>query len=204
MANWFVAFKVDPGNWYGQLAPLLPQSLKIFHPDDLHMTIAFLGNFNEKVNPLDTKKIVEIIRGFTLEPITLNSQGIIVLPSEKHFTAICLDFENPQENGFLHKNKLLLDSITILRDRLLEAAGVAPEKRNFLPHVTVARPHRRLSFLQKEILLGELRKIPSMTIPITLKTVALYTWADHRIHRPANMGANAQNERQFKTVHPQP
>lgn len=46
-ATWFIALPVDPGPWFPSLPPP-PEKTRLFHPDDLHLTIAFLGRCDEE------------------------------------------------------------------------------------------------------------------------------------------------------------
>jgi 2'-5' RNA ligase len=43
MPNWFIALPVSPLGWFERLVPPPPAGFRAFHPDDLHLTIAFLG-----------------------------------------------------------------------------------------------------------------------------------------------------------------
>ncbi|MDH4262338.1 MAG: hypothetical protein OEV78_04760 [Spirochaetia bacterium] len=187
MANWFVAFKVDQGNWFNFLISQMPRDLKIFQPDDLHMTIAFLGNLNLKF----IDNITDCIKNFNIEPVILDSRGIIVLPSEKRFSAICLDFQDAPVKKFL-------EPVSQFRDRILKSAEVKADNRNFLPHVTIARPDRNITLIKKEELLKKIKQIPPFEISIKVQKIALYTWADYRAHRQNNL----QKASQFKIVYP--
>ena len=213
MANWFVAFKIDHGSWFKEMLPHLPEGLKFFHPDDLHMTIAFFGNFDEKLK----SGVIDTIKDFLFEPVTMKSRGIIVLPSPRRFSAICLDFQlpskkkidskleypsNSQIEEVYFKQNQFHKSINIWKNIAYKAANVPADTRPFLPHVTIARPPRDISALHREKLLGELKKIPPMEITISLETIALYTWSDHRIGK-ADPHATHAKERQFKIVYPE-
>ena len=46
-ANWFVGLPVG-GAWAGTAVPPPPPEVRTFHPDDLHLTVAFLGPCGEE------------------------------------------------------------------------------------------------------------------------------------------------------------
>ena len=47
MSNWFVALSVPGAPWFSRVtAP--PDGVRLFHPDDLHITVAFLGACGEQ------------------------------------------------------------------------------------------------------------------------------------------------------------
>src|SRR5688572_3648888 len=43
MGNWFVGLPVAAGRWFAPLVADAPAHVRVFHPDDLHLTVAFLG-----------------------------------------------------------------------------------------------------------------------------------------------------------------
>gem|GEM_PF-1765545 len=209
MANWFVAFTIDPmidsGEWFENLRSRLPADVRGFHPGDLHMTIAFLGNLkiNEKpappsINPEEPEIapgpdstldiIIKTMKNFTFEPITLVADRLIVLPGEKKFSAICLGFQDHNQNG-------VFENLERFKVKLFEAANLPPDTRPFLPHVTIARPPKKMSFGQQKKILQEIKQIRLTPVSLGLKTIALYTWADHRQSAP-----EASTGRQFKIV----
>ena len=95
-------------------------------PENLHVTLKFIGE------AADTK--LEGIRDSLAKirsdaPVDLQFRGLGYFPNEKHPRVLWV--------GLNASSNLALLAGDI--DRALEAQGVAPEKRAFAPHVTLAR-----------------------------------------------------------------
>lgn len=95
-------------------------------PENLHVTLKFIGE------AADTK--LEGIRDALAKirsdaPVDLQFRGLGYFPNEKHPRVLWV--------GLNASSNLALLAGDI--DRALEAQGVAPEKRAFAPHVTLAR-----------------------------------------------------------------
>ncbi|MEL6346990.1 MAG: hypothetical protein AAFV53_28005, partial [Myxococcota bacterium] len=41
--NWFIAIPVPALSWFSPLVAHVPRGIRRFHPEDLHLTVAFLG-----------------------------------------------------------------------------------------------------------------------------------------------------------------
>ncbi|MDH4199323.1 MAG: hypothetical protein OEV66_02995 [Spirochaetia bacterium] len=190
MANWFVAFKIPPEKWFQELVQQLPADLKAFHPEDLHLTIAFLGGLNLHLK----SAIFDLLQKFYLDPLTITSSKFLFLPSEKKYSAICLDFRQGFESVGLHD--LFMETMHAIRNEILIVAQAEQDMRNFLPHITVARPGRNISSKDRHSMLLKIKQTSIPQIRIRLDTIGLYTWDDDR--RTNSRGIS--NFRQFKTV----
>jgi hypothetical protein len=74
-------------------------------------------------------------------------------------------------------------AITLVRDAMTDAAGVAREERPAKAHVTLARPTRRASNEQRRQALAWAESLALDAPPMLLFRIALYTWAHDRTTR---------------------
>jgi 2'-5' RNA ligase len=168
MANWFAAFKVESSQWYQDIAAKIPPEIKLFHPDDLHMTISFLGNYNdEKLE--DVKKAIE---STFFKPFNLYAHRFILLPKESNFSAFCLEFDSSESGLYLQIEKS--------RENIYKAAGITPDKKKFIPHVTMGRPPRSTSNSERKKIADFVNKLSNFDVKIYIKSSAIYTWSDNR------------------------
>ncbi|HID26125.1 MAG TPA: RNA 2',3'-cyclic phosphodiesterase [Thermoplasmata archaeon] len=107
-----------------------PVQLKMVEPENIHLTLKFLGDTKEKIIP----DIEELMKQSTedIPPFEVNLQGAGVFPNKNYITIIWIGMEKKQELTFIAE-KL---------DELLQNLGYKKERRPFSPHVTVARVKR--------------------------------------------------------------
>lgn len=169
--NWFLGFPVDPKRWHDKVITNVPDGIKCFHPADLHVTFAFLGQAGEERALLAWREVGGLkIPGvdFTLGP--MEPFGNPEKPTAYAFT---LDKGRDQVSAYMLSS----------RDRLLEIAGKDAEKYKPRPHITIARPPRRASDgLRAEGLLW-LKHVDPPPDVMRLDHLALYTWSDDRVTR---------------------
>ncbi|HEC94735.1 MAG TPA: RNA 2',3'-cyclic phosphodiesterase [Thermoplasmatales archaeon] len=120
-----------------------PAQLKMVEPENIHLTLKFLGDTKEKIIP----DIEEVMKQSTedIPPFEVNLQGVGVFPNKNYITVIWVGMEKKQELTFIAE-KL---------DELLQNLGYKKERRPFSPHVTVARVKR---IKEKNTLLSLLEK----------------------------------------------
>lgn len=166
--NWFVAFPVEPGEWYYRLTKLFPQGTRLFGPTDLHLTVAFLGRLRQEAAQDVAQEVA------SMEPLCFEERlgTLIPLPSTRRLTAISL--------ALAPASHQLLRWIETARPRFYELAAAAPDKRKVLPHITIARPPRPIDSGQKTALLEVIANTPPLLEKIVLQGPALYTWSQHR------------------------
>jgi hypothetical protein len=50
--NWFVGFPLKAGPWFTGLVADVPSGIRVLHPQDLHLTVAFLGACGQDASAL--------------------------------------------------------------------------------------------------------------------------------------------------------
>ncbi len=166
--SWFVAFPVD-GSFLEPLAAV-PPGFRLFHRDDVHLTLAFLGACGEArardaLGALDAQLATRAI-----EPITVSLGEVVPMGNPRAYSALSALLANGRDTVEAWMGRL--------RDPLADAAGASRETRAPKAHVTIARPARRASDADRRaggawaasLALGELR--------VHLTRIALYTRAD--------------------------
>ena len=101
--------------------------VKLVKPRSIHITLKFLGNVEEKL----IKPIENIIRDAVVDvdPFTVKLRGAGVFPNQNYIRVIWIGIEDG-------------DIIKIIAGRIderLSELGFQREKREFSPHVTIAR-----------------------------------------------------------------
>lgn len=95
-------------------------------PDNLHLTLKFLGDVDESLLPQIVEQIDQVAKQQTAFRADLNEFGFF--PSRNRPRILYAAFEDP----------LPLMQLLQHLDRLLKPLGIAPEQR-FHPHITLAR-----------------------------------------------------------------
>ncbi len=175
--NWFVGLPVQDTGWFGGVVDEAPHGLRIFNANDLHLTVAFLGQCDFQYTD-DIKKIIDAI---SFEPFTITFDTLITFPPERRPTVVSFTLHD----GYDATYKL----IRRWREPLLSAGHARPDTREPLPHVTVARIHRDAGYREIEDISAWAYSRTVPPVSVTIDRVALYTWADDR------------RERQFKIVY---
>jgi len=162
---------VPAGDWFAPVVSDAPSSLRLFHPDDLHMTVAFLGGCGAE---------------------RAAAAFATARPHQSSSFAITLDrlapMGNPRRPSAL--SVLLADGhdaavavIDALRSAMWEAAGAEPDTRPAKPHITVARPPRKASASERRAAVDWATSKPAIGETLTIDRLCLYTWSDDRRHR---------------------
>ncbi len=177
--NYFAAFPVaDGARVFSAVKPGAPEGLRWFHPEDLHVTLAFFGANPEPDSEDDGVERIEAVREvlrqveFPEDGMAIMLGELLLLPHRRRFSAISFAIANG--------GKELENLIGQWRGPLLEAAGCEPDTRPPLPHLTFARPDRKDEAFRprKVIRWAAERKPPQVTI--TVQTPVLYGWSDRR------------------------
>lgn len=134
-ANWFIALPVSAGQLPPDATRELPSGTRTLHPDDLHVTVAFLGAVGE-TRALRAWSALEPPAG---PPVSARIGPRATFGNPRRPSALGLDLEPRRGHGELAR------VIEARRNPLREAAGVEPEVRAVRPHVTLGRPPRRPS-----------------------------------------------------------
>lgn len=135
----FLALETSPatrttlGELCCRLEPLLP-SARFVPPDRVHLTLHFFASLD--VDGVETVKAVAGIVAATVDPYRLQLGGIGVFPDVRRPRVLWVGLREGR------------DETTRLASRLgdeLETSGLAPDRKPFRPHVTIARfksPHQ--------------------------------------------------------------
>jgi RNA 2',3'-cyclic 3'-phosphodiesterase len=166
-ANWFFAFPIE-GSFVTALPPL-PPLFRLFHPEDVHLTLSFLGGCGE---PAALRALAALDAALASGPPTALSVslGKVVPMGSRPYSALSALLEL----GRVETTEL----IASLRDVLSEAALGRREKRAPKPHVTIARPSRRASKPALEAGLSWANGVDLGAIEARLDRIALYTWSE--------------------------
>ena len=102
--------------------------------ENLHMTLRFLGEVPTDIFKDARRMVSETPLPF---PSTLRFGGINAFPSLRRPSVIVLDLEGKEEED--RKNLAALQSTT---EKFARDLGLAPERREFHPHLTIGRVRR--------------------------------------------------------------
>ncbi len=172
--NWFLAFPVDGA--FVTALPEPPKAIRRYHPDDVHMTLAFLGGCGE---PAAMRALAALDARLATSPLPILDTSLgRVVPlgrSKSGYTTLSalLERGNDEATALVAKE----------RDALHEAATGARPKRPAKPHVTLARVRGRASAESREAGLAWASALELGAVGARLDRIALYTWNDVRRER---------------------
>lgn len=166
--NWFVAIPIHAEALLQPWASAVPAGLRLFHPADLHLTVAFLG----PMLPGSSDAVVAQMRTVRFAPFDLVPGQLLGLPSAAHITALSLSIAEGHAQAVA-----LMDA---WRSVFWAAAGSPPDLRSPLPHITVARPDRRSGQAGQAAARQWLASATACPIRLRATSLALYTWANDR------------------------
>jgi 2'-5' RNA ligase len=164
--NWFVAWPVSGATeWLADLQANAPGGLRFLAPADLHVTLAFLGRFDPGLD----KKMKTLVKGLPLTEIDVCPDRLIALPQPRRFSALAFTLGKGWREVEVQNSKW--------RDRICREAGAKLETRLSLPHLTVARPERRIGEADRDATLEWLLHVPPQTaVNLHLERPRIYTW----------------------------
>lgn len=173
-ANWFFAFPLD-GAFVREL-PALPRAFRLFHPDDVHLTLSFLGGCGEERALAALAALDAALAAAPLAPLEVALAEVVPMGgSRRHYSALSalLGRGRPEASAAVGR----------LRDALADAASVARDTREPKPHVTLARPARRATSSDREAGLAWAASLELSAVSARLDRIALYTWGERRLER---------------------
>jgi 2'-5' RNA ligase len=94
-------------------------------PDDFHLTLRFIGETDHAT----FYEIGEALAGISLPPFEMRLKGLGTFPPRGMPQTLWVGVEDPEA----------LQPLKRRIDRTLREVGVPAEKRNFVPHITIAR-----------------------------------------------------------------
>jgi 2'-5' RNA ligase len=168
--NWFVALPVPADGWYA-LLPAPPPQLRLLHPDDLHLTVAFLGAVEEA----KARAAFELANELALGPTEVALGSVEPMGNKRRPSALSVTLRSGRE--------AVARAIEGVRDAMCMRAGAKADARPALPHITIARPMRNASPDQRRAAVAWARAVELGDARVTLRRVALFTWSAERRDR---------------------
>lgn len=166
--NYFFAFPID-GAFVLELPPL-PPSFRLFHPEDVHLTLSFLGGCGEEAALRALAAFDDTREQKAFPTIDVSLGPVVPMGSARAYSALSALLEQGRE--------ATTANLASWRDVLSDAALGRREKRAPKPHVTVARPRMRVTEAGRQAGLEWAKGLDLSAVRATLDRVALYTWSE--------------------------
>jgi 2'-5' RNA ligase len=171
--NWFFAFPIA-GDFVLALPPV-PTHFRSFHPEDVHLTLAFLGGVTEEAARRGLAVLDERLGAGALSRVEVRLDQVVPMGPKGAYSALSALLGDGRE--------AMTDAISALENPLLEAAAKRSSTRPPKPHVTIARPRRRAGSEERRAGLEWAASLELGSVRATLDRVALYTWSEKRSER---------------------
>jgi RNA 2',3'-cyclic 3'-phosphodiesterase len=169
-ANWFFAFPLDGA--FVLALPELPGGFRRFHPRDVHLTLAFLGDSGEAAALRALATLDERLATLAPAAIEVSLGAVVAMGPPGHYSAL---------SALLARGRDEVSAlVAVLRDPLADSANVARDGRAPKPHVTLARPQRRASADDRRAGLAWAARLELAHVQARLDRIALYTWDEQR------------------------
>ena len=166
--NWFLAFPLD-GRFVLDLPPL-PASFRLFHPEDVHLTLSFLGGCGQAAAERALQALDGALREAPSTSVDVSLGQVVAMGPKRQYSALSALLERGRTE--------MTERIARLRDVASEAALGRREKRAPKPHVSIARPRRRASDAARTEGLNWAAALDLRAVEATLNRIALYTWTE--------------------------
>jgi 2'-5' RNA ligase len=171
--NWFLAFPLDGAFLVDLPAP--PPQLRRFHPQDVHMTLAFLGGCGEEAALRALAVLDQQLARLRPPAIDITLAEVVPMGSRRRYSAL---------SALLGAGRAEATAlITQLRDPLTEAADGQRDTRDAKPHITLARPKGRATDADRAAGVEWASALDLRHIHARLDRIALYTWNEKRLER---------------------
>ncbi len=173
-ANWCLAFPID-GTFVVSL-PALPNNFRRFQPDDVHLTLAFLGGCGQIAAERALAVLDQRLASEPQAPIAVSLAEVVAMGgSRRSYSTLSalLDRGRAEATACVAK----------LRDPLTQTAAGRTEKRPAKPHVSIARARGRASEADRQAGLSWAAGLQLQGVQARLDRIALYTWSETRRER---------------------
>src|SRR4051812_225074 len=139
--NWFFAFPID-GAFVLDLPPL-PPNFRRFHPDDVHLTLAFLGAVAPAAADRALATLDERLLEARMSALDVSLGEVVPMGgSRRSYSALSALLDQGRAEATAH--------VSALRDVLTDSASVRRDLRPPKPHVSIARPRTRATDANRE------------------------------------------------------
>jgi len=166
--NFFFAFPID-GQFVPRL-PALPPSFRLYHPDDVHLTLSFLGGCGQDAAERALAALDEALQREPRGGIDVSLAEVVPMGPKRAYSAL---------SALLDRGRApTTELIAALRDVVSEAALGRREQRAPKPHVTIAKPQSRVTDAGREAGLKWAAAVDLRAIEARLDRIALYTWSE--------------------------
>ena len=181
--NWFFAFPID-GAFVLEL-PALPSNFRRFHPEDVHLTLAFLGGCGTIAAERALAALDQRLQSEPLRAMAVSLGEVVAMGgSRRTYSALSALLDRGRAEASA--------SIAALRDLLTQTASGRTEKRPPKPHVSIARPRARASDADRDAGLAWAATLQLQNVQTRIDRVALYTWNETRHERLFQIVAERQ------------
>jgi len=169
--NWFFAFPID-GAFVLEL-PTLPSNFRRFHPEDVHLTLAFLGGCGQEAAERALSALDRRLESEPIASMTISLGEVVPMGgSPRNYSALSALLDRGRAEASA--------SIAGWRDLLTQTASNRTEKRPPKPHVSLARPRSRVTDTDRAGGLVWAAGLQLQHVHTRLDRIALYTWHDTR------------------------
>ena len=152
--------------------PDLPAGFRRFHPNDVHLTLAFLGGCGESAATAAVAALDEQLRRAEYTPMEISLGPVVPMGARRAYSALSALLGEGRDRT--------AEYLAALRDPLCAAASAKLDDRTPKPHVTLARPLRKASSTQRGAGLLWAAELTLDTVRLKLDRIALYTWNEPR------------------------
>jgi 2'-5' RNA ligase len=151
------------GEFLSALAP--PPQVRLFAPEDLHITLAFLGPVGEE----RARASFAHVPALPLAPLESTLGPVVALGGRRRPSAF---------SALPTRRRAEIEAaMSAVRDVLCDAAGARRETRPALAHITLARPARRASAAEVAAARAWATQLELGAPVIRIESAALYTWS---------------------------
>jgi 2'-5' RNA ligase len=166
--NYFFAFPID-GRFVTRLPPL-PPSFRLLHPEDVHLTLSFLGGCGQDAAERALTALDDALQRTPRSSVAVSLGEVVAMGPKREYSALSALLERGRAATIEH--------IAELRDVVSEAALGRRELRAPKPHVTIAKPRRRVTDAGREAGLMWAAALDLRAVEARLDRIALYTWSE--------------------------
>jgi 2'-5' RNA ligase len=183
--NWFFAFPVEAS--FTLELPAVPAHIRRFHPEDVHMTLAFLGGCGEAAALRALGVLDQELARTPVAPLDVSLAEVVPMGAARRYTALSALLADGRAEA--------VRCLTELGGLLCETALGRRPSRPAKPHITLARPRPRAPDSAREAGLAWAAGLDLRAVRQSLTRIALFTWAEVRNERLFRIVAERRLER---------